>query len=77
MCLAWLHTQDLSWEGSGWGFLGFTFWGGFFLIFNVFIYFIYCVCCLKGWELNSCTASRNRFLHVWLYLELQLGDWSV
>lgn len=64
--------------GGKWlGLFGVYILGWLFLNFYVFIYFIYCVCCLKGWELNSCTASRNRFLHVWLYLELQLGDWSV
>lgn len=55
------HTG--SWLGENW--LGF--FGGFF----------FHVCCLKGWELNSCTVSRNRFLLVWLYLELQSEDLRV
>lgn len=45
MCLAWLHTQDLSWERTGWGFLGFGFWGGFLLIF-LCIYLFYLLCTL-------------------------------
>lgn len=62
MCLTWLHTQDLGRERTGWGFL---------------VGFFFHVCCLKGWELNSCTVSRNRFLLVWLYLELQSEDLRV